>query len=188
MPLRVAEPPSAVLEAAAAHVHQLASPRGVFTALRDAVREQLSLVAPHRMFTLGLDAATGTGLAQAQPSGWRYLVADRGRVVASAELADDAGGSPLLNAGPFVSSTAAAIDALERIPEVAEGDFEMTLLKVPALYVVAAWLRGDRALIVPLEPVPSFLQAGRAYTEDEFVSALQEPAKRISTADGPSGG
>src|SRR5215813_13109914 len=39
MPLRVMQPPDAVQQAAADHVHQLATPRGVFPALRDVVRE-----------------------------------------------------------------------------------------------------------------------------------------------------
>jgi hypothetical protein len=99
--------------------------------------------------------------------------------VASAETADDAGADPSLNGGPYVASTAAAIDEVERLPEVAAGKFELRLLKVPGLYVVAAWLVGDQHLLVPLEPVPSFLAAGRPYSEADFLHALEEPAARV---------
>jgi hypothetical protein len=60
---------------------------------------------------------------------------------------------------------------------------------VPALYVVAAWLDGgDRRLLVPLAPAPSFLEAGRVCSEQEFVRVLREPAQRVLSATGPSGG
>ncbi len=85
MPLRPLEPPEAVRTAAAAQVHQLATPRGIFPALRDVVRENLALVAPHRMYTLGADAIVSDGLSAVVPAGWRFLVADGDRVVASAE-------------------------------------------------------------------------------------------------------
>jgi len=188
MPLKVMEPPDAVQRAAAAHVHELATPRGVFPALRDVVREELALVAPHRIFTAGLDVLLERGLEAAAPAGWRYLVADRDRIVASAEVAGDSGEAPLLNGGPYVGSTAAAIGELERLPPVTAGDFELRLLKVPALYVVAAWLVGEQRLVVPLAPAPSFLEPGRPYTEEEFVAALREPARRVLAAEGPSGG
>ena len=188
MPLKVVEPPDAVRAAAAAHVHQLATPRGIFPALREVVREQLALVAPHRVYTLGLDAVLGKGLEAAASSGWRYLVADRDRIVASTELAGESGEAPMLNGGPYVAATASAIDELERIPGVANGDWEMRLLKVPALYIVAAWLIGERQLVVPLAPVPSYLEAGRAYGAEEFMKAIAEPARSVLAFEAPSGG
>lgn len=188
MPFTVAEPPDTVRQAAAAYVHQLATPRGVFPALRDVVREELALAAPHRMYTLGLDALLERGLEGAVFTGWRFLVLDRDRVVASAELAGDAGESPLMNGGPYVTSTADAIDDLERLPELTASDFELRLLKVPGLHVVAAWLAGDQRLAVPLAPAPAFLEAGRPYAEPDFAAALRGPAEQVLAAEGPSGG
>lgn len=191
MPLRVAEPPPQVRQQAAAYVYELAAPDGAFPALREVDRQELALVAPHRIYTAGLSVLVDRGLDAAVPTGWRYLVADGPRIVAGVELADDAGdagGSPLLNGGPYVTATASAIDRLEALPEVAAGDFELRLLKVPALHVVAAWLAGGRSLVTPLAPAPSFLEAGRSYTEEEFAAALREPARRILAAEAPSGG
>jgi hypothetical protein len=128
-------------------------------------------------------------LEDAKPAGWRFLVADRDRVVASAELADDSGNAPSINSGPYVSATATAIDDLERLPEIADGDFELRILKVPGLYVVAAWLVGGRRVVVPLAPAPSFLEAGRSYSEEEFMKALAEPARKVlGQPPGASGG
>jgi len=181
MPLRVMEPPEAVQQAAAKHVHELATPRGVFPALRDVVREELVLTAP-------LDALLQSGLDGVVFTGWRYLVADRDRIVASAEVAGDTGESPLLNGGPYVASTATAIDELEQLPEVTAGDFELRLLKIPALHIAAAWLVGDRRLVVPLAPAPRFLDAGRPYPEADFAAAIRRPAEQILAAEGSSGG
>jgi hypothetical protein len=189
MPLKPLEPPESVRTAAAAQVHQLATPHGIFAALREVVKEDLALVAPHRMYSLQLDSIPAKGLQAAKPSGWRFLIADRERVVASAELADDSGNAPLINSGPYVSSTAAAIDELERLPEIADGDYELRILKVPGLYVVAAWLVGERSVVVPLAPAPSFLEAGKPYSEAEFLAALAAPARKVlGLQAGPSGG
>jgi hypothetical protein len=188
MPLRVAEPPPEVRQAAAEYVHQVATPLGVFPALREVAQDELALVAPHRIYTADLDVLLERGLTGAVQAGWRYLVADRERIVASVELAGDAGESPLLNGGPYVAATAIAIDELERLPEVTAADFELRLLKVPGLHVVAAWLVGPQRLVRPLSPVPGFLEATRDYTEEQFADAVREPARRVLASDADAGG
>jgi hypothetical protein len=188
MPLRPSEPPDAIRRAAAAQVHQLTTPHGVFPALREVIREHLELVAPHRMYTLPLNAIIENGFRAAQPAGWRFLIVDEERVVASAEIAEN-GEAPSVNSGAYVNSTAAAIDELERMPAVAEGVFELRILKVPALYVVAAWLVDESRIVVPLAPAPSYLEPNKTYSEEEFLAALREPAERVSGLDdGSSGG
>jgi len=191
MPLNPVEPPEEVSLAAATHVHMLAGTPESFLALADVERENLELVAPHKIYTLSLEAAAGGArLADAQPGGWRFLVADGERVVASAEVPEEEGRhAPSVNSGAYVQATADAIDRLEEMPEVASGAFEMRLLKVPALYVAAAWLADEGNLVVPLEPAPSYLEPGHAYREEEFLDALREPAQRVvAMDDGESGG
>jgi hypothetical protein len=189
MPLRARKPPEAVSAAAAAHVYQAAEQPGAFPALAEVDRASLSLVAPHRVFTLGVEGILSAGLRGAEPSGWRFLVADSNHVVASAELADDDGAVPSVNAGPYVAATARVIGYLEERSEIAEGNFEFSILKVPALYVVAAWLVDAHRIVVPLAPTPSFLEAGALYGEGDFSALLTEPAHRIAEEEGgPSGG
>ena len=65
------------------------------------------------------------------------------------------------------------------------GNYEVRMLRVPALYVVALWLKdldGDDDLIVPLVPAPAFLEAGRAYREAEFLDTLEAPRASGSTS------
>jgi hypothetical protein len=188
MPLRSLEPPRAVRTAAAVHVDRLAA-LGIFAPLRGATREELALVAPHRVYTLALTAIAGRGLDEAQPAGWRFLIAHGERIVASAELDNDAGRAPSVNGGPYVSSTTAVIERLEGVPAIAEGDFELRLLKVPALYIAAAWLVDGDRVVVPLDPAPSFLEAGSLYAQQEFVALLTAPAERVAELDdGTAGG
>lgn len=188
MPLTAMQPPDSVRRAVAAHVDLVATSRGAFPALRDAARENLELVAPHRMYTLPLDAIAGTRL-DARPAGWRFLVTNENKVVASAEVAGEAGEAPAINAGAYVYSTAEAIPYLEQLPEIANGSFELRLLKIPALYIVAAWLVDEHRLVVPLAPAPNYIEAGHPYEEQTFLAALKEPAEAISALDdGTSGG
>jgi hypothetical protein len=169
-------------------VYRLAAARDAGAGLGDVSGEDLALVAPHRMFTLRLDRVfTGDLDAVAEASGWRFLVTDEERVLASAETTEDNGEAVALNVGPYVSSTSEAIDELEQLPDVARGDFELRILKVPALYVVAAWLAGGTQILVPLAPAPSFLEPGKPYSEGDFLAALEEPARRILGPEGTGG-
>lgn len=189
MPLTPSEPPEAVYLAAAAYVRDSTLPEHAFPPLRDVEREILELVAPHQVFTLGLDAVLGQGMQEAQPTGWRFLVGDGRRILASAEVAAGPDQSPSLNYGSYVNATAEAIDWIEELPDIAAGSFELRLLKVPALYVAAAWLVDDRSLVVPLAPAPAYLDAGHSYPEQEFIAMLRARAEAVASQDdGLSGG
>ena len=96
-----------------------------------------------------------------------------------------------MNEGPFVQSTERVLGVVEDFPEVVSGSYEPRMLKIPALYVVALWLkdlRADDDLFVPLDPAPAFLETGRAYREGEFLDALEGPARqRLEFDDSPQG-
>jgi len=189
MPLTAVEPPEAVRRAAAMHLHALAGAEMALPPLREAAVERLVLAAPHRVYTLGLDAAATGGIHDARPAGWRFLVTEGDHVVASAEVATDAGERASANAGPYVRATAETIELLEQEPAVASGAFELRLLKIPALYVAAAWAVDDHGLVMPLAPAPSQLEAGHAYGEEEFMAVLRDMAGAVSAMDdGLSGG
>ena len=104
------------------------------------------------------------------------------KAIASAELADQDTGSAgfQANEGPFVESTADAIDQAERDPELADGDYEVRVLRIPALYVMALWLKDERGgadVLIPLDPTPAPLEAGRKYAPAELSSTLAEAAR-----------
>jgi hypothetical protein len=136
-------------------------------ALRNAAGP-LQLTEPHQVFTLGLtDLAAGKGLDAAKPTGWRYLVQEGDNVVASAETVAGPGGEQIFSAfneGRFVDSSAKAMRTVRDFPEVLQGGFELRLLSVPGLYVLALWLhdsQGKVDLLQPLAPSPVETPADR---------------------------
>lgn len=156
--------------------------------------DQVRMTSPHEVHTIGLDALIEhRPLTESPTVAWRFLVETPAGPVASSEVAADEGGQPTvfaqLNEGPYVASTARMLSDLEGIPEVESGDYEVRMLKIPGLYVAALWLDdrdGDDDLIIPLDPAPDFLEAGRTYREEEFLAAVEEPARqRLDFDDSP---
>jgi hypothetical protein len=163
-------------------------------ALRNATGP-LELAQPHQVFTLGLaDLAAGGGLEAATPTGWRYLVQEGDNVLASAEtVATGPGGGQVFSAfneGRFVASTAEAIQAAQATPQVSQGNYELRLLSVPGLHVMALWLHDTQGtagtdLLVPLEPSPVDTPTGQPVPAAVLLRELA--AKSASAADsGPS--
>lgn len=155
----------------------------------------LQLTEPHQVFTLGLtDLAAGKGLDAAKPTGWRYLVQEDDKVLASAETVAGPGGEQVFSAfneSRFVASSASAIRAVREIPEVEQGGFELRLLNVPGLYVLALWLHDaqrDGDLLVPLAPSPVETPAGRPVAAAVLLKELADKAKGPLEAADRSGG
>lgn len=177
MPLHLPEPPQEVPDKIRSKLHEFADgSKFSTTALRGARKEQLDVSTPHRVFTMGLDdVAAGAGLERAHPGGWRYLVEDSGRLVASAEgtLTED-GEFELsqFTEGPFVAATDKAVKAVRKLPQLTAAGFELRLLRIPALYMMALWLHAAAAdLIVPLAPSP-IGKDGKAMPAAEFFGEL----------------
>src|ERR671931_1109585 len=137
MALGVAEPPDRVLEEVRSTLNQFAK-RGRFRtpALARARAERLTLAVPHPVYTLPLqELVAGRRLRDARLVAWRYLVELDREPIASAEVIVAEGKPPTFsqfNEGPFVGSTAAAIEELQRRSEVEEGPFELRALQIPA--------------------------------------------------------
>lgn len=153
----------------------------VFHALREAAPENLTVAAPQPVYVMTLkNVAAGNGLTQAVLVGWRYLVLDAERSLVAAEVNTDNPEETVefahVNQGPYVESTIAAINFAEGIQEVQEDDYELRLLKIPALYVVTLWLQGKSAILVPLAPCPPELNPNSAYSEEAFIDILRGPA------------
>jgi hypothetical protein len=156
--------------------------------LRDANAEDLGLLAPHRVYDPSLDAlASGAALGRVEAGSWRCLIADRGGALAAAEVELDGAGRVAgvgvvhLNQGPFVAGTAEAVRAAEADPRVAAHGFELRLLRVAAIHLVALWLRAETGagddLFVPVAPAPRWLTAGRLEPAAEFLALVAERAR-----------
>jgi hypothetical protein len=156
----------------------------------------LQLTEPHEVFTLGLtDLVAGKGLDAAKPTGWRYLVQEDDKVLASAESVAVGPANEhvfsAFNEGSFVASSASAIRAVREIPEVEQGSFELRLLNVPGLYVLALWLhsvQGKDDLLVPLAPSPVEAPAGKPVPATVLLKELADKARiPIEAADRTGG-
>jgi hypothetical protein len=142
--------------------------------LADVPHSGLALVAPHRVFTLSLDAIRDGQFDRAVFAGWRLLLVAEDRVVGAAEV-DESGEYATVDGSRFAQATGTTLDELDDLPELGDGGYEFRLLKVNPLYMAAAWLVGGNSVVVPLEPAPAFLQAGRAYAERDFLDAFAQP-------------
>jgi hypothetical protein len=183
MTLRMPEPTEASVETVRSHLSELAG-RTAFRrrALTRANPAGLALAAPHDVYSLGLsDLAEGVSLAAATVDGRRFIVMDGDKPIASAEVADQGRGSGFqATEGPYVESTAAALERAEEDPDLDDDDYEIRVLRIPALYVMALWLKNEQGgtdVLIPLDPTPSPLEAGRKYAPAELLSALAEPAR-----------
>jgi hypothetical protein len=184
MTLRVPEATEASVETVRSHLSGLAGRTGFRDrALTRANPAGLALAAPHDVYSLGLsDLAEGAFLDAATLDGRRFIVMDGDKPITSAEVADqDKGSGFQANEGPYVESTAAAIEHAERDPDLADNDYEVRVLRIPALYVMALWLKNEQGggadVLIPLDPTPAPLEAGRKYAPAEIRSPLAEAAR-----------
>jgi hypothetical protein len=127
-------------------------------------------------------------------TGWRYLVQDDQHTIAGVEVAVDPRTSQMrfsqIQSRPVAESTAATIRTAQELDAVRRESFEVRLLRVPALYTVALWLR-DRDkkrehhhdLLVPVAPAPSGLESNRAYQARQFFDILYQKARERSDDD-----
>lgn len=186
MTLHSVEPEPGAIDTIRSHlVHLAARPQFQHRLLAHADPTAVALAAPHGVYTLGLDEiATGASLEAARRVGQRFLVLDGQAAVASAELTAE--GNVEANEGPFVAATAAAIEAAEASPQLAETRYEPRLLRIPGIYVVALWLwrEGGDDVVIPLDPAPRSLVPGRQYAPAEIMPALAQLAReRLAIED-----
>ncbi len=183
MTLRVPQPTEQSVETVRSHLSDLAA-RSNFRdrALARANPATLALAAPHDVYSLDLaELAAGASLDAATVVGRRFLVMDGPTPVASAEVAEpDKDSAFQVNEGPYVKSTAVAIARAETDPEFANDDYEVRVLRVPALYFMGLWLRnepGSADVVIALDPAPAPLEAGSKYRPVELLSVLAKSAR-----------
>ncbi|MFI8519615.1 hypothetical protein ACIGEZ_17520 [Streptomyces sp. NPDC085481] len=158
---------------------------------------EVTLSMPHQVHHVGLDHLVARRpLTASTVTGWRYLVLDEDAAVASSEVSASTDGRPpaleQINVGPYVQSTASALQELADVSEIRSGRYELHMLKIPALSTFLLWLRPleeNADLFVALAPAPEFLEAGHVYREDQLLDLLEGPAqRRLEFDDAPLGG
>ena len=184
MAINSKQPPDAATAALDAGLGQI---RGG-AARRGMAAEAVDAGTPHESYHLGLDSVEAKkGVAGAEPIGWRYLIAGgpAGRGLA-AEVHSRPSGFEFagLNEGPFVQQVADQIEKLRG--QTRNEDYEPRLLKIPALYIAALWLKGKNDdLFVPLQPSHPAVEAHRVYSRKDFEAALETAAQEMKNAEPP---
>jgi hypothetical protein len=194
MPIITRKAPRRGAAVLAANLTDMVRTRTVPAGMKAEMRaESLAHSEPHPVFVATLDdLAAGKLLGAAKQTGWRYLLVQNDEVVAEAELtagrrgakgAKTARNQDLefagLTHGPFTGATVDGLHAAERLPQIAKADYELRLLKVPAVYLVALWLHGGGDdILVPLGQAPKGLRKNKAYTEAGVIRALRATVVR----------
>lgn len=189
MPLHQPHPPTGVDDSVRSKVRQFAgNTHHSLKGLHGASADHVDVTTPHQVFTMGLDDLTsGAALDKARSVGWRHLVEEHGKPIASAEttLAED-GTTHVpshVSEGRFVDATAAAVAAAQALPQVAAADFELRLLRIPALYFMALWLHSPTTdLLMPMAPSP-IGQEGQVVPAAEVLNELSQRARAAAPSD-----
>jgi len=188
MPVTYREPPPAATEAVQAALDHFAGvPQAQLHALAGTQPAALAPTVPHPVYNVGLSDLVGGGAAlpEGRPTGWRYLLRQDDAVVASAETASGSGGEQFshFNRGPFVASTAAALEQVDGLTQTQGRPYEVRLLHVPALHAVSLWLHDDgdpgNDLLIPLQPAPPGVEAQRPYAANDLLAILRDQAAAI---------
>lgn len=184
MPLRTLTPAPGIFERIAEQFSSTTSESSFkLSTLRSGKNVRLGLAAPHPVFNLGLeDIDALEWISKVRMTGWRYFVTSGNGVVAASEAStsspEGAVMGTLTNQGPFVEGTEDALAIAEESAEVAAGKFVLGMVRIPALYVVALWLRNEDSLgefdrFVPAAPTIAPLKANAIMTSSEFIAALR---------------
>jgi hypothetical protein len=149
---------------------------------------------PQRVYTIGLEEiAAGAGLEQAKMCGWRvFHHEDSG---ASVEIYSDDSETKYefggINRGPFVQGLRNALQEVSSHARFKEQEYELNILKIPALYIMSFWMRHQNSkedVIIPIAPTHPRLEPNREYSPEEFFADLQDDAKtRLAFDDSPTG-
>ena len=185
MALRITQPPPQVLEIIKAALQSHIGSGSRVAAMRGADLPQVSASVAHQVYNLNLnDLAGADPLAQAQLVGWRHLITSGNQTAMAAEVAcDDRGGNlrfSHLHEGPLVGGLAQALVAAEHAPEVIQGSYEVRVLRIPSIYVMALWLKANtpgKDLFVPAAPTNRLLTPGHMYAAAEFADLLKKIAQ-----------
>lgn len=191
MPIRPPRAARSGLPLVQAAIAELARVPGFVAEVFDARKiGQGAVTASHAIHNLDVDTlARGEDLQRARPTGLGYVVLEDGQPRAMAEVALDGEGQPTsfsnLTQGREFDSLVSALRLLDRQADADEGDFrgdfELRVLRIPALYVRAIWLKNlgsDPDVLVPV--AGPGLRLGVPTSAERFLSALRERASEVA--------
>jgi hypothetical protein len=185
--------PSASLDAAFSDARDaLPSDDSPFAGLLSTLASDPQAGLPHPVYVIDDDdLLEHRGLDAAALAGWRFLSPPSDQHEFALECYGGDSDHPLefalINDGPFVAATRAALEALEQSTDLPDREFEVRLLKQAPLYLMALWLHytgdGDTGtrqdLLIPLAPAPGPLKTrhGEHLDSAAFEELLFEVAR-----------
>ena len=154
--------------------------------LEDARSPESNISFPHKVYNLGLrDIVFGKAIDAAQLVSWRYLINEGTRGTAAAEVNYDekkqSNQFAQLNYGAFASATLEEINKVVDNRQFQKGSYELRVLRVPALYVTALWLKdlqNNQDIVIPIPPTNTCLKPSEEYTPSKFIQLLHQPAQQ----------
>jgi len=140
---------------------------------------------PQKLYTIDVqDLADGKPIGDvARDVGWRYVLPQPLGAAVSAEVRPDAAGRHRVAhfaQGPQTLQTLELTRQLVEEPRFAAEEYTLQALIVPALYILALWLKNpdpDRDWFVPVEPTDPRLVPGRYYESPAFNDLLRSLAQ-----------
>jgi hypothetical protein len=199
MPITLRSAPRGAAAVLASHLTELARERKLPQRMPQIRMEALSHSEAHPVYFVPLNAlAQGKLLDAATQTAWRYLLVQDNAAVAEAELSVPRRGAKTaktaktarpvefasLTHGPFAAATVDALSAAEQLPQVERDDYEMRLIKIPAVYFVALWLHGAKQdILVPMGDPPGGLERNKPYSEAQIIEALRGSAEQALRFD-----
>lgn len=202
MPLRTSKPPENALEVLSGALENFiaADPEFLKTSAlggglsqEDIQLKEVHTTLPHQVFSLSLEDTLARNLENAKPVSWRYFLAHGNEIFASAEIEETVKKKKRalrfshFNDGPFVEHSKTGIRFAEELKDVEESEFDLRLLRIPALNVVALWLHRDaQNLLISIEPNHKSLRPFQKYTPSKFFEELESAARnRLKFDDSP---
>ncbi len=189
MPLRFLTPPQASFDRVASSVGRVAA-GGAGIQIASASVPPAPQAFPHPVYALGLtDIVNGAGIADAKQVSWRYLLDGSDGALVAAEVSASRPDDPIsLNRGRAVGGTRDQVTTSNVDARFATDDYEVKLLRVPALSLVFLWLEAPSdEVFIAIEPTFPPFKVGETYSRADLEQALRAPAaERLKHDDSPT--
>ena len=149
---------------------------------------------PHQVFLMSAGDVLASGaLDNSRPAAWRYILqqpADLKGGVArvTAEVTETQGGYRFANLqhGWITEATRNAVQYARSLPQVANGSFDLRMLRIPALLLDALWLKNrdqGEDLVVPIASRCPVVRPNTVYRPMEFLAAVKDLAAKVMSFD-----
>ncbi|MCP4221490.1 MAG: hypothetical protein GY765_43100 [bacterium] len=147
---------------------------------------------PHKVYILDLDEIlSGEAFKNPKHVSWRYITEDH---MIEVQLGENEGEFEFteINQGMHIKDILDKLEIMRKHAKIKTKDYEVSIVMVPALYVMALWLQGEGEIEDIVIPVglshPHLCKHPKTmFSPAEFVKILTEAAKqRVAFDDSPS--